>query len=77
VISVKLDAGNPVGAADKVMKALAKTADAFQIGHVQDVKQAAAILESLSQTEKGNKLDQLNAIHYALTGEDTSGYIAA
>jgi hypothetical protein len=77
VISVKLDAGNPVGAADKVMKALAKTADAFQIGHVQNVQQAATILETLSQTEKGAKLDQLNAIHYALTGEDTTGYTAA
>jgi hypothetical protein len=77
VISVKLDAGNPVGAADKIMKALAKTADAFQIGHVQNVQQAATILETLSQTEKGAKLDQLNAIHYALTGEDTTGFTEA
>jgi len=77
VIKVTLNAGNPVGAADIVMKALAKTADAYQIGHVANTQQAAKILETLSQTEKGAKLDQLNAIHYALTGENTTGFEAA
>lgn len=77
VIKVSLNAANPVGAANTVMKALASTADKFQIGHVQTVQQAAKILETLSQTEKGNKLEQLNAIHYALTGEDTTGFLEA
>jgi hypothetical protein len=77
LVSLKLDGGNPIGSADKVMKALAKTTDKFQIGHVQSVEQAADILESLSKTAKGNDLDQGNAIHYALTGRETSGYIAS
>ena len=77
LVPLTLDGGNPIGSADKVMKALAKTTDKFQIGHVQSIEQAANILESLSKTAKGNDLDQGNAIYYALTGKETSGYIAS
>lgn len=69
--------GQPISGAKALMKAFANVATKFQIGHVASVEEAAANLEKLSTTVKGNQLDQLNAIYQALTGKDTPGYIAA
>ena len=71
---------NPLKAADSVRKTfekVAETAARFQIAHVGSVEEAAQILEQLSQSTKGAQLEQLNAIHQALTGQDTTGYIAS
>ena len=77
LVSFTYNGNNPVGSADKVMQALAKTTDKFQIGHVDSVQMAADNLNTLSVTAKGNQLEQINAIHEALTGRDTDGYIAS
>jgi hypothetical protein len=71
---------NPLKAADSVRKTFEKVAEAaarFQIAHVGSAEEAAQILEQLSQSTKGAQLEQLNAIHQALTGQDTTGYIAS
>ena len=71
---------NPLKAADSVQKTFEKVAEVaakFQIAHVGSVEEAAQILEQLSQSTKGAQLEQLNAIHQALTGQDTTGYIAS
>ena len=70
----------PLKAADSVRKTFEKVAEAaarFQIAHVGSVEEAAQILEQLSQNTKGAQLEQLNAIHQALTGKDTTGYTAS
>ena len=77
LVSFTYNGNNPVGSADKAMQALAKTTDKFQIGHVDSVQMAADNLNTLSVTAKGNQLEQINAIHEALTGKDTSGYTAS
>jgi len=71
---------NPLKATDSVRKTFEKVAEVaakFQIAHVGSVEEAAQILEQLSQSTKGAQLEQLNAIHQALTGKDTSGYTAS
>ena len=71
---------NPLKATDSVRKTFEKVAEVaakFQIAHVGSVEEAAQILEQLSQSTKGAQLEQLNAIHQALTGTDTTGYIAS
>jgi len=71
---------NTLKVADSVRKTLekvAETAARFQIAHVGSVEEAAQILEQLSQSAKGAQLEQINAIHQALTGTDTTGYTAS
>jgi len=77
LVKFKFNANNPMGSAEAVIKALDKTLTSFQIGHVTDVAQAAGILNKLSESAKGNQLEQIDAIHVALTGENTSGWAAA
>ena len=77
LVSFTYNGNNPISSADKAMQALAKTTDKFQIGHVDSVQMAADNLNTLSVTAKGNQLEQINAIHEALTGRDTDGYIAS
>lgn len=77
VLTFKFNPANPIGSVNNVMKALEKATTAFQIGHVESVEQAAAILNKLSESAKGAKLDQINAIFTALTGGNTTGYEAA
>ena len=77
LVSFTYNGNNPIASADKVMQALAKATDKFQIGHVDSVQMAADNLNTLSVTAKGNQLEQINAIHEALTGRDTDGYIAS
>ena len=76
LLSFQFNANDPAKSVQKAVEAVGKVANAFQIGHVQSVAEAAQILNEQSNTLKGNKLEQLNAIHQALTGEDTSGYLA-
>jgi hypothetical protein len=77
LVSFKYTGTNPIGSAEKAVVSLSKAFDTLQIGHVQTVEQAAAILNTQSKTAKGDKLEQINAVHAALTGEDTAGFIAA
>jgi hypothetical protein len=77
LVSFQYNGGNPVGSADKLVKAITKVADKFQIAHVESVEQAADILNKQSETAKGDKLEQINAIHVALTGQDTAGFLEA
>lgn len=56
---------------------IAKVLDKFQIAHVKAVEEAAEILNSLSEKAKGQQLEQIDAIHRALTGESTIGFEAA
>jgi len=77
LVSFTFNANNPQASVQKGFEAVAKTANKFQIAHVQSVEEAAAILDEQSKTAKKNELEQINAIHQALTGEDTSGYIAS
>jgi len=77
LVSFTYNGNNPVASADKALQALAKVTDKFQIGHVDSVEMAASNLNTLSVTAKGNQLEQINAIHEALTGRDTDGYIAS
>lgn len=59
------------------VKAVLSVANKFQIGEVESVAEAGQILNALSQSAKGAELEQVNAIHQALTGKDTEGYIAS
>lgn len=77
LVSFTYNGNNPIGSADKVMKALEKVTEKFQIGHVASVEEAANNLNTLSKNAKGAYLEQLNAIHEALTGRDTDGFIAS
>ena len=77
LVSFTYNGNNPMGSADKVIKALAKVTAKFQIGHVASVEEAASNLNTISKSAKGTYLEQLNAIHEALTGRDTDGFIAS
>ena len=77
LVSFSFNANNPQASVQKGFEAVAKAANKFQIAHAQSTEEAAQILDAQSQTAKKNELDQINAIHFALTGKDTSGYIAA
>jgi len=65
----KKSAANAMAAIDKAMAGL-------QIDEAQSVEEAVGILNELSKTAKGKQLDQINAVHEALTGKDTEGFLA-
>jgi hypothetical protein len=75
LISYSFNALDPAKSVSKAFDAIGKTLTKFQIGHVQTVDEAAQILDTLSKSAKGDQLEQINAIHTALTGSDTSGYL--
>jgi len=77
MLNYQFNANDPVKSVQKAFDAVGKVATGLQIGHVQSVDEAAQILNEQSNSLKGQKLDQLNAVYSALTGEDTAGYIAA
>ncbi|MEN6403632.1 MAG: hypothetical protein ABFD94_16945, partial [Armatimonadia bacterium] len=77
LVKFSFSADNPQKSAAKAVEALGKVFTKFQIGHVQSVDEAAAILNTLSQNARGQQLEQINAIHNALTGEDTVGFMEA
>ncbi len=77
LLNFQFNANDPAKSVQKAFEAVGKVAVGFQIADVQSAQEAAQILDEQSNTLSGTKLEQLNAIHYALTGEDTSGYIAA
>lgn len=73
----KFNANDVMASVDKGFQAVGKVASQFQIAHVDSVDEAAAILNDQSEQAKGDKLEQLNAIFQALTGQNTNGYEAA
>lgn len=77
LLNFQFNANDPAKSVQKAFDAIAKVAVGFQIADVQSTQEAAQILDEQSKTLSGTKLEQLNAIHFALTGEDTSGYTAA
>lgn len=77
LIKFKFNANDVMASVDKGFQAVGKVANQFQIAHVESVEEAAAILNDQSEQLKGDKLDQLNAIFQALTGQNTNGYEAA
>lgn len=77
LVSFSFNANKVQESVQKGFEDIAKAANKFQIAHVQSVDEAAENLEIQSQTAKGNQLDQINAIHQALTGQNTTGYEAA
>ena len=77
LLNFQFNALDPAKSVQRALEAINKVAASFQIGHVSTVEEAAQILNEQSNTLKGTKLEQINAIHQALTGEDTSGFIAA
>lgn len=76
LIKFKFNANDVMASVDKGFQAVGKVANQFQIAHVDSVDEAAAILDDQSTQLKGDKLEQVNAIHQALTGQDTTGYQA-
>lgn len=77
LIKFQFNANDVMASVDKGFQAVGKVANQFQIAHVESVDEAAAILNDQSEQVKGDKLDQLNAIFQALTGQNTNGYEAA
>ena len=77
LVSFTYNGNNPIGSADKVLKALEKVTEKYQIGHVASEEEAANNLNTISKTAKGADLEKLNAIYEALTGKDTDGFIAS
>jgi hypothetical protein len=77
LVSFNMDATNPAKSVGKALESIGKVLTKYQIGHVQTAEEAGEILNTLSEQAKGQQLDQINAIHFALTGEDTVGYEAA
>lgn len=76
LIKFKFNANDVMASVDKGFQAVGKVANRFQIAHVESIDEAAAILDDQSTQLKGDKLEQVNAIHQALTGQDTTGYQA-
>ena len=76
LIKYQFNANDVVSSVQKGLQAVQKVANQFQIGHTQSVDEAAAILNDQSEQLHGEKLDQLNAIFQALTGQNTNGYEA-
>jgi hypothetical protein len=74
LIKYQFNANDVVASVQKGLQAVQKVANQFQIGHTQSVEEAAAILNDQSEQLHGDKLDQLNAIFHALTGQNTNGY---
>lgn len=77
LIKFKFNANDVMSSVDKGFQAVGKVANQFQIAHVESVEEAAAILNDQSEQLKGDKLEQVNAIHQAITGQNTTGYEAA
>ena len=76
LIKFKFNANDVMASVDKGFQAVGKVANQFQIAHAESIEEAAAILDDQSTQLKGDKLEQVNAIHQALTGQDTTGYQA-
>ena len=76
LIKFKFNANDVIASVQKGLQAAEKVATQLQITHVQSVDEAAAILNDQSEQVKGDKLEQLNAIFQALTGQNTNGYEA-
>ena len=77
LVKFNFNGANVHGSVKNLTDNLSKAFDKLQIGHAQTVEQAAAILNKLSETAKKADLEYINAVHAALTGEDTAGFIAA
>jgi hypothetical protein len=76
LISFQFNANNVMASVEQGLKAVGKVATKLQIDQAETVEEAAAILNDQSTQLKGDKLEQVNAIHQALTGQDTTGYQA-
>lgn len=74
LVKFPFNAADPKKTVGKAIEAMGKVFAKFQIGHVQSVDEAAKILDTLSQNAKGQQLEQIDAIHVALTGESTTGF---
>lgn len=77
LIKFQFNANNVMASVEKGLQAVGKVATQFQIDQAESVEEAAAILNDQSTQLKGNKLEQVNAIHQAITGQNTTGYEAA
>jgi hypothetical protein len=77
LIKYQFNANDVVASVQKGLQAVQKVANQFQIGHTQSAEEAAAILNDQSEQLQGDKLEQLNAVFYALTGQNTTGYEAS
>ena len=77
LLNFQFNANDPAKSVQKAFEAVGKVAVGFQIADAQSTTEAAQILNEQSKALTGAKLDQLNAIHYALTGEDTVGFTEA
>lgn len=76
LVKFAFNAADPAKSVAKALEAVGKVLTKFQIGHVQSAEEAGQILNTLSENAKGQQLEQINAMHVALTGEDTSGFLA-
>lgn len=77
LLNFQFNANDPAKSVQKAFEAVGKVAVGFQIADAQSTTEAAQILNEQSKALTGTKLEQLNAIHYALTGEDTVGFTEA
>ena len=77
LLSFQFNADKIANSVQKGVQAVTTAATKFQIADVQTVGEAAYRLNELSKSAKGQALEQINAIHEALTGKDTEGYIAS
>jgi hypothetical protein len=77
LISFQFNANNVMASVEQGLKAVGKVATKLQIDQAETVEEAAAILNDQSTQLKGDKLEQVNAIHVAITGQNTTGYEAA
>lgn len=77
ILKVPFNAVKVEESVNKGIEAAAKALQKFQIDAADTIEEAAGILNSLSQSAKGRQLDEINAIHEALVGQPTSGYVAS
>ena len=75
MIQFKFDATNPAKTVAAAFAGIAKVALKYQLHSANTPEEAADRLNIISKTSKGIELEHVNAIHQALTGKDTSGYI--
>lgn len=75
MIQFKFDATNPAKTVSAAFAGIAKVALKYQLHSANTPEEAADRLNIISKTSKGIELEHVNAIHQALTGKDTSGYI--
>ena len=62
LLNFQFNALDPAKSVQRALEAINKVAASFQIGHVSTVEEAAQILNEQSNTLKGTKLEQINAI---------------